>query len=306
MADGIEVGGGGLFATTEDNFRLMKLYADGGVWNGERILAADYVALATTNQNDSATEQRNNPEATDNFLGYGFQIWMCKPHGAYRADGAMGQFTIVLPEQDTIIAITETAPGAHWAQSTLNITWDFVEKITEPGPLPEDPETAGALQRKLARLNIGNPPCQPFSPKVAEISGKYFHMDSGHFTPFAGNFMTGEGPDDIVRFALDFDDYGCIWRFETSSGRSEAIRVGTGGARFTNLLGKPADCTQLYLCDAYWPEPDVFEMHCRWLETCLQDTYRLHFAPDGKVEIDAGNNSPFQFGKKEPITAHME
>ena len=100
MPDGMEVGGGGLFATTEDNLRLMKLYADGGVWEGERILAEDYVRLATTNQNDSATESINNPEAFDNFLGYGFQIWMCKPNGAYRADGAMGQFTIVLPELD--------------------------------------------------------------------------------------------------------------------------------------------------------------------------------------------------------------
>ena len=306
MADGIEVGGGGLFATTEDNFRLMKLYADGGVWEGERILAEDYVRLATTNQNDSATESINNPEATDNFLGYGFQIWMCKPRGAYRADGAMGQFTIVLPEQDMLIAITETAPGAHWAQSTLNITWDFVEKVTAPGPLPEDPEAAAALERKLARLNIGNPPCQPFSPKVAEISGRTFRMDSGHFTPFAGNFMTGEGPDDIVTFSLDFDDYGCTWRFETKSGRKEAIRVGTGGARFTNVLGKAEDCTQLYLCDAYWPEKDAFELHCRWLETCLMDTYRLRFAPDGAVAIEASNNSPFQFGKKEPIAARME
>ena len=306
MADGIEVGGGGLFATTEDNFRLMKLYADGGVWEGERILAEDYVKLATTNQNDSATESKNNPEATDNFLGYGFQIWMCKPKGAYRADGAMGQFSIVLPEQDMIIGITETAVGAHWAQSTLNITWDFVEKVTAQSALPEDPEAFGALQRKLARLNIGNPPCQPYSPTVPRISGKTFRMDSGHFTPFAGNFMTGEGPDDIVRCALDFDVYGCIWRFETKSGRTEAVRVGTGGARFTNVLGKPEDCNQLYLCDAYWPEPDVLEMHCRWLETCLQDVYRLRFAPDGRVEIDVSNNSPFRFGKIEPVTAHME
>jgi hypothetical protein len=284
----------------------MKLYADGGVWEGERILAEDYVRLATTNQNDSATESINNPEATDNFLGYGFQIWMCKPKGAYRADGAMGQFTIVLPEQDMLIGITETAPGAHWAQSTLNITWDFVEKVTAAGPLPEDAEAAGALARKLARLNIGNPPCQPYSPKIEEITGKYFRMDSGHFTPFAGNFMTGEGPDDIIRFALDFDCYGCVWRFETKSGRREAVRVGTGGARFTNVLGEPDDCTQLYLCDAYWPEPEVFELHCRWLETCLMDTYRLRFAPDGTISVEASNNSPFQFGKAEPIAGHME
>lgn len=43
MPDGTPVGGGGMLATTEDNLRLMKLYADGGVWDGERILSADYV-----------------------------------------------------------------------------------------------------------------------------------------------------------------------------------------------------------------------------------------------------------------------
>ncbi len=122
MADGMETGGGGLLATLEDNLRLMKLYADGGVWEGERILAEDYVKLATSLQNESATESINNPEAFDNFLGYGFQIWMCKPEGVYRADGAMGQFTIVCPKQDMIISITETAVGAHWAQNTLDLT----------------------------------------------------------------------------------------------------------------------------------------------------------------------------------------
>ena len=76
MPDGTPVGGGGMLATTEDNLRLMKLYADGGVWEGERILSDDYVKRATTNQNDSATEAINNPPALDNFVGYGYQIWM--------------------------------------------------------------------------------------------------------------------------------------------------------------------------------------------------------------------------------------
>ncbi len=305
MADGMEVGGGGLFATTEDNFRLMKLYADGGVWEGERILSEDYVKLATTNQNDSATEALNNPEATDNFLGYGFQIWMCKPKGAYRADGAMGQFTIVLPEQDMIIGITETAVGAHWAQSTLDITWDFVAKVTAQQPLPENKEAQTLLQNKLRRLNIGNPPCQPFSPWAEKISGRKITLQSGVFTPFAGSFMVGSQPDAITEFRLDFDVYGCVWHLTTASGRTETIRVSTGGIRYTNLLGKLEDWNQLYLCDGWWPEENVFQMHCRWLETCLQDVYTLTFE-GSTVSIKAESNSPWQFAKQEPITAVVE
>ena len=300
MPDGMEVGGGGLFATTEDNFRLMKLYMDGGVWDGERILAEDYVKLATTNQNDSATESINNPEASDNFLGYGFQIWMCKPEHAYRADGAMGQFSIVLPDQDMEISITETAVGAHWAQSTLNITWDFVEKIKEEGPLEEDPEAYDALCRKLKRLNIGNPECQPFSPTVEKISGKKYRVTSGDWTPFGFNFMTGEKADGIDTFSLDFDDYGFVWNFVTRSGREEKIRFTTNGTRFTNLIGKKEDTTQMYLGDAFWQDDNTLVMHGRWVETCIQDVYVLKFDGDDlKVELD--NNSAFKFFKLPPI-----
>ena len=77
MPDGTVFGGGGVYATTEDNLRLMKLYKDGGVWAGERILSEEYVKMAISKQIDTATEKNGNPEATDNFLGYGFQIWMC-------------------------------------------------------------------------------------------------------------------------------------------------------------------------------------------------------------------------------------
>ncbi len=300
MPDGMEVGGGGMYATTEDNFRLMKLYADGGVWEGERILAEDYVQLATTNQNDSATESINNPEASDNFLGYGFQIWMCKPHRAYRADGAMGQFTIVLPDQDMEIAITETAVGAHWAQSTLDITWDFIEKIKGDEVLPEDEEAYDTLCRKLKRLNIGNPECQPFSPTARRIDGKKYKVTGGDLTPFGANFMTGQRADGIDVFSLNFDDYGLVWDFVTRSGRQEKIRFSMSGTRFTNLLGKREDMTQLYLGDAYWKDEDTLVMHGRWVETCIQDTYELKF--DGEdLSIVPDNNSAFRFFKPDPI-----
>ena len=302
MADGMEVGGGGLFATTEDNFRLMKLYADGGVWEGERILAEDYVQLATTNQNDSATESINNPQAFDNFLGYGFQIWMCKPHRAYRADGAMGQFTIVLPDLDMEIAINETAVGAHWAQTTLDITWDFIEKITEEGPLPANEEAYDRLNRKLKSLNVGNPECQPFSPLLKKIDGQKYQLTSGVFTPFGGNFMIGKMPDGIDVFSLDFDDYGFVWNLKTKEGREEHIRFSTNGTRFTNMLGVSEDTNQMYLGDAHFEDDNKLVMHGRWVETCLTDTYTMTFDGDN-VHIDSANNSAWRFGNPEPINA---
>lgn len=131
MPDGTVFGGGGFYATTEDNLRLMKLYKDGGVWDGERILSEEYVKMAISKQIDTATEKNGNPEATDNFLGYGFQIWVCQPENVYRADGAMGQFSIVFPDQDMIISVNETASNAHWAQNTLDEIWKFAREVWE-------------------------------------------------------------------------------------------------------------------------------------------------------------------------------
>ena len=70
-------------------------------------------------------------------------------------------------------------------------------KVTSQEALPEDPAALARLRAKLSRLNIGNPPCQPFSPVIGNISGRTFRMTSGCFTPFGGNFMTGTGPDGI-------------------------------------------------------------------------------------------------------------
>ena len=175
MPDGVECGGAGMFSTTENNLRLMKLYADGGQWEGERILAEDFVRLATSSQNDSSTESKGNPEAYDNFVGYGFQIWMCRPRGVYRADGAMGQFAVVVPDKDMIISVNETATGAHWAQNTLDILWQFLGEIPEEeDPLLEDPRVSDALRRRLSALALPNPPFAPNSPFVSQVSsGSY-------------------------------------------------------------------------------------------------------------------------------------
>lgn len=302
MADGMEIGGGGLYATTEDNLRLMKLYADGGVWDGERILAEEYVKLAVSNQNESATESINNPLATDNFLGYGFQIWMCKPEGVYRADGAMGQFTIVCPKQDMIIAINETAVGAHWAQNTLNIVWDYLAKV-DAQPVSEDADYMDKLGRKLASLSLPNPVCSPKSEMIAEIDGKVWELKSGSFSFELFNFMAPKKLAEIEKFSFKFDNYGCVLNGSGSEGDVN-IRIATNGTRFVNIVGKPDDCTQVLACDGAWTEENVFTVHARWVETCFVKTFVFRF--DGNTVTIEENTTSFIPGlanKSEPAVA---
>ena len=48
----------------------------------------------------SPTRERDEPDWSQ---GYGFQLWMSR-HG-YRGDGAFGQYMVVLPEQDAVVAM---------------------------------------------------------------------------------------------------------------------------------------------------------------------------------------------------------
>ena len=73
-----------------------------GVWHGQRILPEAWVEEATSFQVPNAEGQKN----PDWQQGYGYQFWRCR-HNAYRGDGAFGQYCLVMPEQDAVLAITQ-------------------------------------------------------------------------------------------------------------------------------------------------------------------------------------------------------
>lgn len=297
MPDGMEVGGGGLFATTEDNLRLMKLYADGGVWEGERILAEDYVKLATSKQNDSATERAVNPPAEDNFVGYGFQIWMCRPKGVYRADGAMGQFTIVFPERDMLLAITENASGSTGGampQKALDTIWKWMDAL--PGPeteiLPEDPEASAHLARRMQMLALPAPRRSPESPLQEKINGSTYAVTNGYFAlADAGmvRFMSGEDrPGGAKALSLTFAENACTLTCLVD-GKPQSLTAAMDGTRLRNELpGMPS----IALCSGCWEADNVFQLRLRMVETCNETSITFTFSGD-QAQVETCSNHVF-------------
>lgn len=307
MPDGCEVGGGGLYATTEDNLRLMKLYADGGLWEGERILAPEFVERATTLQNESASEESKNPPAKDNFVGYGYQIWMCRPKGVYRADGAMGQFTIVAPDMDMIIAITENAAGAHWAQATLDTMWEFLDRVREhTGACVEsDSQAAEKLANRMKRLALPNPVFAPYSPLISRIQGRDWEIKEG--TLYLGDvgaaqIMAGmEMPDPVSGFSFDFgcDNVTLNWRAKEAGGHAV---IATDGSRRWNHLEGGAACQALM--SGAWTAENVLEIRVRFIETCRESVLTFTFEGQ-KAFIKESNNMAFGKPEEQVIIAEM-
>src|SRR5262245_43043714 len=112
---GVSAGGYGLSIRTEDIAKFGQLYLQKGMWNGKQLVPAAWVEAATARQ----TSNGSNP-MSDWEQGYGYQFWRCR-HDAYRGDGAFGQYCVVLPEQDAVIAITS---GVRDMQAVLNLVWD--------------------------------------------------------------------------------------------------------------------------------------------------------------------------------------
>lgn len=66
--------------------------------------------------------KKKDPANNDWMQGYGYQIWRGR-HNTFRADGANGQYIIVLPDQEAVVAVT--ADLKNMAEE-LNLIWDII------------------------------------------------------------------------------------------------------------------------------------------------------------------------------------
>jgi CubicO group peptidase (beta-lactamase class C family) len=119
--NGINTGGWGLRIRTEDIAKFGQLYLQKGVWNGKRLISEAWIADATRSQVQSAGGKRK-AEENDWLQGYGYQFWRCR-HDTYRGDGAYGQYCIVLPNQEAVVAITSETSDM---QAILDAVWNHI------------------------------------------------------------------------------------------------------------------------------------------------------------------------------------
>ena len=190
---GRQLGFSGFHATTEAVAKLGQLYLQRGAWAGEQLLSPEWVDEATRAHIDNSVWE--NPDWRQ---GYGFQFWMAR-HG-YRGDGAYGQFCVILPEHDVVVAITSQSPDM---QAVLDAAW------THLLPAIDAPSTADADAALASRLD-----------------GAGLHPRGGDV--FTGTFVAAQGSDvstlTEVRLA---DDDG--WIATLVEGEHELrLRIGRG------------------------------------------------------------------------------
>ena len=164
-AQGICLGGYGLSIRTEDIARFGLLYLNKGYWQGKQLVPAAWVAVATARQTSNGSDPNSDWEQ-----GYGYQFWRAR-HNIYRGDGAFGQFCIVMPDKDAVVAITS---GTKDLAGVMNLVWDKLLPAMHDHPLSADPENAKKLKDTLAHLTMHLPSGSASPGPAAPMSGRKY------------------------------------------------------------------------------------------------------------------------------------
>jgi CubicO group peptidase (beta-lactamase class C family) len=203
--EGIDYGGWDMSATTAEVARFGQLCLQGGVWRGEQIVPAAWVAEATACHVASVGL---GPEWEQ---GYGRHFWRCT-HGAYRADGAFGQLCVVMPAQGAVLA-TNAGAGMGSYGRLMELAWRHLLPAMRDRPLPPDGAAATALADRLAGLQLPTVAGARSSPLAVGLSGR--------------TYAVAENPDGVESVAFDFGDDGCALTIRDRHGE-QAVPCGYG------------------------------------------------------------------------------
>ncbi|HLL93655.1 MAG TPA: serine hydrolase [Spirosoma sp.] len=269
--NGINTGGWGLRIRTEDIAKFGQLYLQKGVWNGKRLISEAWIADATRSQVQSAGGKRK-AEENDWLQGYCYQFWRCR-HDTYRGDGAYGQYCIVLPNQDAVVAITSETSDM---QAILDAVWNHILPALQGVGLSADKAASVPLTQKLKSLALPMPVKESASPVASKISGKTY--------AFADNSLKAK------KASLTFGKDGCIFKLHDDQGDHQVTcglnRWVEGDTTFSTLPLKlvqtpvPGETKTRVAGSGTWSDANTFMMTWRFIETAHYETVTCRFGAD--------------------------
>jgi CubicO group peptidase (beta-lactamase class C family) len=282
---GINTGGWGLAVKTEDIARFGQLYLQKGNWEGRPLVAETWVREATGKQVDNGS----NPNSDWN-QGYGYQFWRCR-HNAFRGDGAFGQYCVVMPQQETVLAITS---GVGDMQAVLNCAWDHLL----PGMQGSTPSSAAApaLKSLLGDLAVPPPAGSPTSRQSRRLSGKTITFESN--------------PEGLQSAVLTFQGGRCSMTLKTGGGERSLTCDNNGWVRGELPLPAPSVVPQAApplakaAARGAWTSDDTYVVKVCFVETPYIQTQTWKFDGD-RVTVTSALNIGFGPTNRPPLIGRV-
>jgi CubicO group peptidase (beta-lactamase class C family) len=274
---GISLGGYGLSIRTEDIARFGQLYLQKGKWNGQQLVPAAWVEAATARQ----TSNGSNPNS-DWDQGYGYQFWRAR-HGAYRGDGAFGQYCIVMPEQDAVVAITS---GVRDMQSVLSLVWDKLLPAMNANALPADEEGNRKLQAFMKSLVLATPKGSASAKLPEDVFGQMYSFPANDQK--LESLALEKGGEGSVTLVCQFKG-GSPQRIACGQGEWKKGRLAIGA-----LAEQPAAACGAWTADGVYTAricryetPFVLDLRLKFVDKQLRLDWspNVSFGPAGKAQL---------------------
>ncbi|MDB5135921.1 MAG: hypothetical protein JWP37_2524 [Mucilaginibacter sp.] len=263
--EGINMGASHLRMPTEDIAKFGQLYLQKGIWNKKQIISKEWVAVA------SAKQIENGKNDSSWGYGYGYQFWL-NPPGGFRADGAFGQYSMVLPELDAVVVITSESMET---KKTMQVVWDNLLPEMKDAPLPQNISDHNILLKELKDLKYNPPQLAIISPMAAKISGKEFILDKNVFN--------------IKSVSFRFIDKSCIFTLKEdgkpdiiiTNGINNWIRKGNLKPSAHSLFSlRRIDFDSIVAASAGWQNDNTLLLTWRFIETVHGDSITCLFDND--------------------------
>ena len=246
----INVGGWGLYLKTADIAKFAQLLLNKGQWQGQQLIPEYYLQEATAGQVDTSAN-----EWQDWKLGYGFQFW--KSSYGFRADGASGQYALVIAEKNMAVAITA---GVADMQQILTVIWEKLIPALQEKSLPPSLETLEQLTVKLGSLQI-LPATGDFDRRRKPQTWQFVLDESG-----------------IRSVSVSFLEKECQLEFDTIRGR-EVLTAGFGFHCFGELQLND-HIKRKVAASAAWKDENILEIHICCTECAFQEVFTIDFDSD--------------------------
>lgn len=161
--DGIVTGGWGIYLSSYSQALFGQLLLQQGEWNGKQLISKEWLKLMMT------------PHVVREANDYGYQIWLCEYPGAWRADGAYGQYIIIVPQKNMVVVLNQCSRSKGWPERS-NI-WNTVVKNCINCAIDAKPAELKALAEY--EENVQLPVLKGDSVNVAsnKYNGKIFNLE---------------------------------------------------------------------------------------------------------------------------------
>ena len=277
---GVCIGGTGLYLTVPDMAKIGYCYLNGGKYEGKQVIPAFWTKEARKYRTDTM----------EKGTGYGYYFWLRKD--CFMMDGMMGQFCMIFPEKDAVVAMTNCSESEQFVLKAFYKQYPFLfanhddllkeyqnsrgEKIIFSDRSEEEKNLEGAVYKIKGR-----------ALRIAKVTG--YPVSLIPHALAATVACRPENSMDNVRFHFDEEGLTLSWQ----EGEDEVVcRSGMNGKALlseTKLAGYPYTLWSY----AYWEKKKLCVV-IKLLNTLATQRFIFSFTEKGmKMEV----KSKPDFGK---------